>query len=461
MMSMKRISILVAALPWAFSGGAAQAQTAPAARPTVPQICQTCHKPEAGSLRGVFENVAFKTKSMQVKIDSITEIIAFDDALKVVDVDKSGNAKMLADISKNREILVEFAERDGRKVATAVTFKGPIKIAPEKTLAYDAIEKLVAQGPEKGNFTLIDSRPLPRFQEGYIPGAINLPYPQFDKFLDRLPKEKDRLVVFYCAGVTCMMSPNSLRRVEKMGYTNAKVYREGMPEWSQKNVGVLSAAFLSDAWIGKDIPHVLIDARAPQALAGGFVKGAVSLPPEKVAGALASFPAKKLKAPIMVYDDGDGAQARAVAKAIVAAGYENVNVVEGGFAAWKAAGYALASGAPADRVAYVPRPRPGSIAIAEFSKIAGATPADTLILDVRNRDEANNGMIKGAKLVPDEELLDRIAEVPKDKRIIAHCSTGTRAEMTYHKLKERGYNVAFLKAGIEIDKAGKFTISED
>jgi rhodanese-related sulfurtransferase len=77
---------------------------------------------------------------------------------------------------------------------------------------------------------------------------------------------------------------------------------------------------------------------------------------------------------------------------------------------------------------------------------------------VRNNDEANAGMIKGAKLVPDEEILARLAEIPKDKRIIAHCSTGIRGEMAYHKLKEKGYNVAFVKGDIEIDKAGKLTI---
>ena len=107
----------------------------------------------------------------------------------------------------------------------------------------------------------------------------------------------------------------------------------------------------------------------------------------------------------------------------------------------------------------MPRARPGEISIAEFKGLAANTPPDTLILDVRNNDEANAGMIKGAKLVPDEEILARLAEIPKDKRIVTHCSTGVRAEMAYHKLKEKGYNVAFVKGDIEIDKAGKLTIA--
>jgi rhodanese-related sulfurtransferase len=78
---------------------------------------------------------------------------------------------------------------------------------------------------------------------------------------------------------------------------------------------------------------------------------------------------------------------------------------------------------------------------------------------VRNQDEANAGMIKGAKLIPDEELAARMGEVPKDKRIVAHCSTGVRAEMAYHKLKDQGYKVSFLKADIDIQKNGSFKIS--
>ena len=78
---------------------------------------------------------------------------------------------------------------------------------------------------------------------------------------------------------------------------------------------------------------------------------------------------------------------------------------------------------------------------------------------MRNQDEANAGMIKGAKLIPDEDLLARMGELPKDKRIVAHCSTGVRAEMAYHKLKDKGYNVAFVNADIAVNKAGNFTIT--
>ena len=117
-------------------------------------------------------------------------------------------------------------------------------------------------------------------------------------------------------------------------------------------------------------------------------------------------------------------------------------LLTGGLVAWQAAGYPIETGATATKVAYVPKPRPGSVPVAEFQKIATSPPADVLILDVRNQDEANAGMIKGAMLMPDEELAARLAEVPKDKKIVTHCATGVRAEMAYHKLKDAGYRRA-------------------
>jgi rhodanese-related sulfurtransferase len=172
------------------------------------------------------------------------------------------------------------------------------------------------------------------------------------------------------------------------------------------------------------------------------------------------FPPKDKKAPIMIYDQKGGDDAVKAAKTLITAGYAPVDIVSGGFDAWKAAGFAVQTGKLADTIVYVPKPRPGEISIDDFTKIAKNTPADTLILDVRNRDEGNAGMITGAKLVPDEEILDRFAEIPKDKKIVTHCSTGVRAEMAYHKLKEKGYNVQFLNAKVEVNDKGEFKLEK-
>jgi rhodanese-related sulfurtransferase len=311
-----------------------------------------------------------------------------------------------------------------------------------------------------GNFALIDSRPLPRFQQGTIPGSINVPYPAWDKVVNRLPADKSALLVFFCQGVTCQMSPLSQKKARKLGYTNTKVYHEGVPEWETKDYLATRPEFVKAAYVDKDIPAVILDVRSLDESKSGHIKGAVGMPAAAVKTQLKSFPEPKLKAPIIVYDGRGGADSVAVARALIKAGQTNVQVIEGGLLGWQAAGYTIESGVPAlTKVAYVPKPRPGAIAVEEFNKLARSTPADVLILDVRNQDEANAGMIRGAVLIPDEDLASRIGELPKDKRIVAHCSTGIRAEMAFYKLKDAGYKAGFLNADIDIKKDGSFKVT--
>jgi rhodanese-related sulfurtransferase len=459
---MKRIVIVAISL--AVGGGMAIAQAqAPAtvvAKPTIPQVCTTCHKAQPNAVQGIFENVAFKSQAIQLKIDAYTDIVRFDPkTLKVVDGGVARPAEALREVAKNREARIDYVDKDGSRLATQISFKGPIKIAPEKLSSYAEVQRLVALGPEKGNYTLIDSRPLPRVQEGTIPTAINLPYPAWDKFVDRLPKDKGRFVVFFCQGVTCMMSPNSLLKAEALGYTNVKVYREGYPEWLEKNIGVVAAPHYKEAFVDKQIPNVLIDARPAATAAEGAIPGAVSIPPSAARAAVTGLPDRKLKAPIVVYDGDGGNSALAVARVIKESGQPNVTVIGGGFDAWKAAQNPVATGALPTKVAYAPKPRPGSIPSDEFVKLATATPANVLIVDVRNQDEANAGMIKGAVLIPDEELAARMGELPKDRKIVTHCSTGIRAEMAYHKLKQAGYDAAFLYAEIDVKRNGQFKVT--
>jgi rhodanese-related sulfurtransferase len=459
-----RRATIPAALLLAAQAVFAQAPATPAAapaKPTQPPFCSACHKAEPGQVAGYFDSVAFKSQAIQLDIGAKPEIVRFDPkTIKVIDAGVEKNAEHLREIKKRHEARIYYVEKDGVKLATEIRFKGPVKIAANKLIDYAGVAKLVSEGTAKAPYTLIDSRPLPRFEEGSIPTAVHLPFIGFDKFADRLPKDKAQLVVFYCGGILCTLSPNSLRKAETMGYTNVRVYREGIPEWQTRNYAVLTPQFLKSAYIDKDIPHVLIDARSASDATAGHIKGAVSLPEAQLKAALKSLPDAKLKAPIIVYDARGREQAVATAKAIVGAGQQNVLVLDGGLIGWQAAGYAIDSGTPAaTQIAYTPKPRAGSLPADEFTKLARNTPPEVLILDVRNPDEANAGMIKGAMLIPDEELVARMGEVPKNKRIVTHCLTGIRAEMSYHKLKEAGYNVSFLNGDIEVAKDGSFKIT--
>jgi rhodanese-related sulfurtransferase len=462
-MSKKTLLLTLAAC--ASTAAAFAAEPVQAARPAIAKICTNCHKAEANTLQGYFDNVAFKAKTIQIRIDDSIELVKFDeDEIKVTNGEgKTGDGELMKGnkVRKGHEIKVEYVEKDGVKTAVRLIEKPPARIPAEMLMTTAEVEKLVAMGPERGKYFLFDSRPLPRFQEGFIPTAINLPFPAFDKLVDKLPKDKNALIIFYCAGPTCNMSPGSADKARKLGYTNLKVFKDGMPAWLEKNHGALTTQFLKEAWIDKEIPHVLLDVRPDRDATKGAIKGAVTFPARQAAKLVKGLDIKKT-APIMVYDQKGGKDAETVAKALVKAGFKKVLVLNGGFDAWQAAKFDVASGRLSTKATYVPKPRAGEISLDEFKRYAAELPANVMIIDVRNTDEGNAGMLKTAKLIPAEELKDRAAEIPRDKLIIAHCSTGVRAEMAYHTLRELGYtNVKFVNAKIDFDKKGGYTITTE
>jgi hypothetical protein len=208
LMSIGCATAMVFGLAMIADQAAAQGKSAtPAAqaKPTIAKLCANCHQPQSGSLRGNFENVSYKTQSIQIKIDDTVEILTFDkNSLKITNIkpDPENPAEPLRSVKKGKEVRVEYTEKDGRKFATLVSAKPAIKVASDALMSTADMEKLVAQGPEKGKYLLIDARPAPRFMESAIPTAINIPFPAFEKNIDKLPKDKNGLIVYYCGGVT-------------------------------------------------------------------------------------------------------------------------------------------------------------------------------------------------------------------------------------------------------------------
>ena len=335
----------------------------------------------------------------------------------------------------------------------------PAKAAAEKIVTVDEVARLVALGPEKGSFELVDSRPLVLYDEGHIPGAVSIPYREFNEFAGRLPGEKDNLIIFYCGSRACRLSLASAVKAEKMGYTRVEVFADGLQAWKKTGNLVVSSVQSLKEYLGKGIPFVLIDLRPMDEAKRGHIIGAVSVPEKDLPNEKEKFPSDK-SAPIMLYDN-DTKSGWDYFALVRGWGYANVALLEGGFDEWKRSGGLVISGDVATRIVYVPKLRAGEISIEEFKRIAETSPPDKLLLDVRDEDEAMQGMLKGALDVPSWDLKDRLKELTRDKEIILYCDTGLRAEMAYHTLKEAGFRVRFLNAKIKIDKDGKYTILKE
>lgn len=84
-----------------------------------------------------------------------------------------------------------------------------------------------------------------------------------------------------------------------------------------------------------------------------------------------------------------------------------------------------------------------------------------ILLDVREKDEWDDGHLKDAKLLPLSNLkggakaVDVAKVAPKDKIVYCHCGSGVRSPKAADELKKLGYDVRPLKPGYkDLLKAG-------
>lgn len=152
-------------------------------------------------------------------------------------------------------------------------------------------------------------------------------------------------------------------------------------------------------------------------------------------------------------DDGEGLAARAAAR-MAALGYQDVALLDGGIAAWQAAGFRVYSGV------HVP-----SKAFAEVVEHEAATPwisaeelkalidrkADIAIYDSRSFEEYHNNSIPTAVSVPGAELVYRFADLKPSPSttVIVNCGGRTRSIIGAQSLINAGVGnrIVSLKDG--------------
>jgi rhodanese-related sulfurtransferase len=191
--------------------------------------------------------------------------------------------------------------------------------------------------PMADTVMLIDARPYkPKYIKGHIPMAVSIPDSQFDKMTDRLPADKDSLLIFYCGGLKCKLSHKSAMKAEKLGYTNVKVFAEGYPAWmaDKAHYPAVSAEWVKGQ-IDKGTDMTLVDSRPKRAKYDkSHIPTAVSIPDMQFDEHKDQLPADKSKL-VVFYCGGLHCKLshKSAAKAI-ALGYTNVKVFAEGYPAW-------------------------------------------------------------------------------------------------------------------------------
>lgn len=145
---------------------------------------------------------------------------------------------------------------------------------------YEGKPLIKARLDANDRFLLVDARPLSRYQEGHIPGAIHMPPGEVADNIDQLPR--DRQVIFYCGGLHCPLSAQAAEIAREHGLDNIRVYYEGDPGWTGADNYLFSETPYIYHMMGQadEAKYLLIDARPTKVHRKAFIPGSLSLPHE-------------------------------------------------------------------------------------------------------------------------------------------------------------------------------------
>ncbi|MGC9062921.1 rhodanese-like domain-containing protein [Calditerrivibrio sp.] len=420
-------------------------------KPSMAPLCKGCHQTDSNMVRGTLDYFVEKTKTFQLDLSApgapAKEVLFYDQCTKV---------KNLEDITemgdyKGRAFRVYYYETpEGKKIATLITRFDILKtIAPEDKLDKDGLKSILTHDRSA---ILIDARPPMAYKAGYIPGAIVIPAAELEKHVDKLPKDKNTTLIFYCVG-GCS-SPTAAIKAKSLGYKNVKIYAGGFPDWISSEISYIDPELVDNTLKQNPKGYIVIDTNNPDVAKKAHLPNAVNVTPKNFEEMSKKLPSKKL-IPIVVY----GENAVEIASKLINMKYKGTRVLPITISEWKKKGYQTLSNKLESAFVVIPTPKPGTIAKDEFEKIIQQPPADTIIIDVRTKQEYEAGHFPNSINIPIEDIPSSAVKLPKDKTIIVSCATGVRAEMAYNQFKDLGFKVKYLDAVNKFTEDGGYEIN--
>ncbi|BCS89317.1 rhodanese-like domain-containing protein [Pseudodesulfovibrio sediminis] len=333
-----------------------------------------------------------------------------------------------------------------------VAFAGPAAAEEAKKPKFKQFHSIVdyayvaqyAKMPKTDDAMIVDSRPYkPKYVDGYIPTAVSIPASQFDKMVDKLPKNKDAQLIFYCGGLACGLSHKSAFKAEKLGYTNVHVYAAGFPDFKKwapyYSIGLENL----QARIAEGGKYMLIDARPYQKFLAGSIPSAIGIPDSAFDKKLGMLPMDVVNTTLIYYCGGyKCALSHKSALRAKKYGYRKVVVAEAGYPGWKK----MFGGA---ETAVKAGEAEGAVDTAWFLETIKSNPDAITLIDVRDPAEYAAGHFPSAINMPVDVIEKDGKSIPTDKPIVFSCATGARAGEAYYMYMDMfpdAKNVYYLEA---------------
>ena len=80
---------------------------------------------------------------------------------------------------------------------------------------------------------IVDARPGIKYNAGTVPGAMSIPFQQFEALKGLLPADKTAQIIYFCGGYKCDLSHKSAKAARDLGYTNVVAFAAGWPAWKK------------------------------------------------------------------------------------------------------------------------------------------------------------------------------------------------------------------------------------
>lgn len=128
-------------------------------------------------------------------------------------------------------------QRFDAELTTLVTTP-PFKIAPAATVGLPEFRSAV----ETKSTLILDARPSVFFEQGHVPGALNLARDDFARdyrhLAPVLQPATDKPTIVYCSGGDCHDSRLVANALLSLGFSNVRVFTGGWEEWSKAGLPV-------------------------------------------------------------------------------------------------------------------------------------------------------------------------------------------------------------------------------
>ena len=113
----------------------------------------------------------------------------------------------------------------------------PETIESVRSVSAEQVIDLILANPD---LLVIDSRKKTEYLKGHIEGSINILNTQLEREdLERMAPDKTKAILFYCNGIRCLRSSDSIKKARGWGYTNLIWFRGGWKEWTDKRLPVI------------------------------------------------------------------------------------------------------------------------------------------------------------------------------------------------------------------------------